>query len=104
MGGLIGSNTSSDVNTFVESSFFEGTVHYDNTLSGAPSNFGGLIGYSNSSVRNSYATGEVDGTGSESVGGLMGNQVNYPVDNSYAAAIVSGADNTGGLIGLMVQV
>lgn len=100
VGGLIGSNTSSDVNTFVESSFFEGTVHYDNTLSGAPSNFGGLIGYSNSSVRNSYATGEVDGTGSESVGGLMGNQVNYPVDNSYAAAIVSGADNTGGLIGL----
>jgi len=70
------------------------------SVSGA-SNVGGLIGKSQSTVSNSYATGTVTGT-RNFVGGLVGFN-NGTISNSYATGKVSGASgggNVGGLVGL----
>ena len=57
---------------------------------------GGLVGYSKGSIGNSYATGSV--TGASNVGGLAGaNQ--GTVSNSYATGSVSGDSAVGGLVG-----
>ncbi len=64
-------------------------------------NVGGLVGYNrySSSIDNSYATGSV--IGSSYVGGLVGNNSNSSIDNSYATGNVSGSSEyVGGLVGL----
>ena len=65
------------------------------------SNVGGLVG-SGGTVSNSYATGSVTGTGSNSsVGGLVGGN-SGTVSNSYATGSVTGTGNNsyvGGLVG-----
>ncbi len=61
---------------------------------------GGLVGYSNGSIENSYATGDV--SGGERVGGLVGWN-NGSIENSYATGDVSGGEvsyNIGGLVGV----
>ena len=60
------------------------------------SNCGGLVGYSNQGIRNSYATGAV--TGGSSVGGLVGRASNQ-ISASYATGNVSGQMGIGGLVG-----
>ncbi len=58
---------------------------------------GGLIGFSEGKVSNSYVTGSVSGSGS--TGGLIG-ESHSAVSNSYAtASVVGNSFNTGGLIG-----
>lgn len=59
---------------------------------------GGLIGYSEGKISNSYATGNVTGNGTD-VGGLVG--VNgREISNSYAAGSVTGnGTDVGGLVG-----
>ncbi len=57
---------------------------------------GGLIGYNQGTVQNSYATGSVNG-GSR-VGGLVGLNAGT-VTNSYATGSVSGDSDVGGLVG-----
>jgi len=58
---------------------------------------GGLVGYNNGIVANSYSTGNVSGTVGM-VGGLVGKNTDT-VSNSYSTAGVSGVVNAGGLVG-----
>ena len=60
---------------------------------------GGLLGYSNSHVTNTQASGDVTGR-LRYVGGLIGKQVSGTVsDSSYLTGTVSGQGYVGGLIG-----
>ena len=69
------------------------------------SDAGGLIGYSEATITESYATGDVDrdGTGKYSYGGLVGSQDGQPdygsINRSYATGSVRGATYVGGLVG-----
>ena len=57
---------------------------------------GGLVGYQQgSNITNSYASGTV--SGANNTGGLVGSGSN--ITNSYASGLVSGANYTGGLVG-----
>ncbi|MFO7793209.1 MAG: GLUG motif-containing protein, partial [Candidatus Saliniplasma sp.] len=60
---------------------------------------GGLVGYNDNTVNNSYFNGNVNGT--DSVGGLVGgNGIDGTVKNSYATGDVSGEEHlVGGLVG-----
>ncbi|MCL2012808.1 MAG: InlB B-repeat-containing protein [Cystobacterineae bacterium] len=59
---------------------------------------GGLVGFNyRGTVQNSYATGNVTGSG-QSVGGLVGSN-RGTVQNSYATGSVNGSGNVGGLVG-----
>jgi hypothetical protein len=57
---------------------------------------GGLVGYSNGTVENCYATGTV--SGSDYAGGLAGWN-NSTIENSHATGGVSGSSDVGGLVG-----
>ncbi|WP_375724093.1 filamentous hemagglutinin N-terminal domain-containing protein [Arcobacter sp. KX21116] len=57
---------------------------------------GGLVGSSFSTIQNSYATGSV--SGNKYVGGLAG-MVGGTMRNSYATVTVNGNDSVGGLVG-----
>jgi hypothetical protein len=69
----------------------------DVAINGA-TNVGALAGYSAGTIRNSYASGGVEGT--QYVGGLVG-QVGSggSVATSYSSAEISGTDHVGGLVG-----
>ena len=58
---------------------------------------GGLVGYNDGTVTNSYATGNV--TGEWDVGGLVGTNYHGSVTDSSSTASVTGMDNVGGLMG-----
>jgi hypothetical protein len=58
---------------------------------------GGLVGYNNGIVTDSYSTGNVSGIVGM-VGGLVGKNT-YTVSNSYSTASVSGVVNVSGLVG-----
>ncbi len=62
-------------------------------------NVGALVGYNNSSsINNSYSTGTVSGSGG--VGGLVGHNYLSSIANSYATGSVSGSGyEVGGLVG-----
>jgi hypothetical protein len=62
-------------------------------------NVGGLVGYTyNGTISNSYSTGNV--TGREDVGGLVGdNDKNGTISNSYSTGNVTGEEDVGGLVG-----
>ncbi|WP_375791048.1 filamentous hemagglutinin N-terminal domain-containing protein [Bradyrhizobium sp. vgs-9] len=105
-GGLIGYN----IGTWMgpgPADYAIGTVshsHATGTVTGGV-NVGGLLGYSNIGlVTDSYATGNVSGTGSNggtgtSAGGLVGFASYSQVERSYATGNVSGVDAVGGLVG-----
>jgi hypothetical protein len=61
---------------------------------------GGLVGNNyNSTIENSYASGSAEG--SEQIGGLAGyNYHNSTIINSYASGSVSGNNRLGGLVGV----
>ena len=60
---------------------------------------GGLVGYATNKteIRNSYATGSVEGT--DNVGGLVGGANNSMISNSYSTGLVKGSAVLGGLVG-----
>ena len=58
---------------------------------------GGLVGFNNGIITNSYSTGNVSGTVGM-VGGLLGKNT-ATVSSSYSTASVSGVVNVGGLVG-----
>ncbi|MCS3891632.1 filamentous hemagglutinin family protein [Bradyrhizobium japonicum USDA 38] len=105
-GGLIGYN----IGTWIgpgPADYAIGTVshsHATGTVTGGV-NVGGLLGYSNIGlVTDSYATGNVSGTGSNggtgtAAGGLVGFASYSQVERSYATGNVSGVDAVGGLVG-----
>ena len=60
---------------------------------------GGLVGVNTDAlVENSFATGSVQGTGTN-VGGLVGFNSQSRVRNSFATGVVTGKAAVGGLIG-----
>ena len=60
---------------------------------------GGLVGFHfSSTVSNSYSTGSVTGSGNN-VGGLVGRNYSSTVSNSYSTGSVSGSSDVGGLVG-----
>lgn len=62
---------------------------------------GGLVGYSEANINNSYATGDVSASSSK-VGGLVGFHTYKTISNCYSRGIVSGTtDSIGGLIGFL---
>jgi hypothetical protein len=71
------------------------------SVSGEGQGTGSLTGANNGIIMNSYATGNVIGTG-QFVGGLVGATWGGSIMNSYATGNVIGSNNdgTGGLIGL----
>jgi len=92
VGGLVGNQYNSSI-----------TDCYANvTVSGAgdfSSDFGGLVGVSNGSIINCYATGIVgDDEVGKHVGGLVGFQTGSII-NSYATGVVNGYEHVGGLVG-----
>lgn len=64
---------------------------------------GGLIGYinGNSTISDSYVTGNITATGRQRIGGLIGQIVNTTasVTNCYASGTITGSFGLGGLIG-----
>ncbi|OQB39452.1 MAG: The GLUG motif protein [Candidatus Hydrogenedentes bacterium ADurb.Bin179] len=58
---------------------------------------GGLAGWNDGTISNSYATGSVSVTGAI-IGGLVGNN-SSTISNSYVTGSVSGGNNVGGLVG-----
>ncbi len=102
VGGLVGLAKEAVIST----SYATGNVGSINS-----NNVGGLVGrvYSSSFITTSFATGNVQG--SDAMGGLVGNLMNYTdragnilkdspeIHNSYSTGLVSGGTNLGGLVG-----
>ena len=64
-----------------------------------PNGLGGLVGYSFAEIDYSYATGNVDAFAGLNVGGLVGHYTGSSVRNSFATGNVAGGGAVGGLIG-----
>ena len=58
---------------------------------------GGLVGVNNGDITNAYTTGRVSGT--NTVGGLVGEVNNGSITNAYTTGHVSGTNNVGRLVG-----
>ena len=91
VGGLLGESTAA-----IEDSSASGTVE-------APAWAGGLVGRNKASITGSTASGAVTATrtsGSSLAGGLVGQNLAAPIQNSHASGDVTGSQNTvGGLVG-----
>jgi len=77
-------------------------VEIDNSKGGVVgyNRVGGLVGSNGGTISNSYATGNVSGTGKIGfVGGLVGDGYNGTISSSYATGNVSGSSHVGGLVG-----
>ncbi|MCG8374662.1 MAG: T9SS type A sorting domain-containing protein, partial [Balneolales bacterium] len=117
VGGLIGSNETSDISgssskadITASGSYAGGLVgrHDDGNISESYSTgevngndwLGGLIGFMlDGSVSDSYSTSQVTGDGV--VGGLVGNNsTNGLIENVYSSGLVTGNSSVGGLTGL----
>ena len=109
IGGLIGANTSS---ANVSSSYSLATVSSSDF--GGSDDMGGLIGYNNGTVNNTYFNGSVSNSENsaaignpsvEQVGGLIGfNDTSGSLSNSYAITTITnsdsnGSESVGGLVG-----
>jgi len=83
--------------------FFSGTMSDSYAGVNVNSNgeyVGGLIGFNSGTVSNSYSTGNVTGgTGSNFVGGLIGDLSSGSITDTYSSGVVSGGSNVGGLLG-----
>lgn len=97
VGGLVGLQYSYGPSSGIFTSYATGLV----SVSGVNQRIGGLVGQIEGTVSQSYATGNVQATGSSRVGGLIGySRSTRSTINSYATGAVSGNDQVGGLIGL----
>lgn len=114
-GGLVGENYNTITNSYATGevySYFDlagGLVSYSdgvidncsatgNVYSDTGSYIGGLVGeQTNQLLSNSFATGDVSGQGN--VGGFAGSLYGGNITNSYATGNVNGDYNVGGLIG-----
>ena len=96
VGGLVGYNNRGTISR----SHATGSVLVP-TSNFARWNVGGLVGFSNGAVSDSFATGSVRADNANSVGGLVGLLEGGTVLRSYATGAVSGNNNVGGLVGYM---
>ena len=104
-GGLVGLLSATSGTANIDQSYATGNVR-QTAASGIA---GGLVGQVTSSnagsstvISNTFATGNVTGTGSSNLGGLVGTfsaAGNGSIQNSYALGNLSGSSNMGGLIG-----
>lgn len=85
-GGLVGSNIGS-----ITYSYASGAVN-------GVSYVGGLVGSNKGPISNSYATGVVTATGL-AAGGLVGDNIEATIEDSYSSGSVSGWKNAGALVG-----
>ena len=72
------------------------------SINGSPGVYvGGLVGWNNGLVSNSYVTGSVSGPAGNVIGGLVGENSSGTIQQSFASVTVSGANggNIGGLVG-----
>lgn len=108
VGGLIGKSgdrnaNNQDTSASILNSYATGDIKITNVsplVSGAY--IGGLVGQSYSLIKDSYATGNINAEQSNpsTVGGLVGQQINNDIIQSYATGNISGnIDNLGGLVG-----
>lgn len=93
VGGLIGNF---DEGAVVYHSFATGAVHAEEEV-------GGLIGWNDGEVRNSFATGKITGEyDADRLGGLIGRNSDGHIESCYATGAIVGAynsDHLGGLAG-----
>jgi hypothetical protein len=76
--------------------------YFIGTVEGNGPDIGGLVGQNEGSISNSYSIGTVTGTGSTDVGGLVGYQKGGSISNSYFTGDVNGTGSgkyVGGLVG-----
>jgi len=85
IGGLVGRN---GLNAIIINSYATGIVYGDEA--------GGLVGYNEWTITDSYATGSINGD--YKAGGLVGHSQGEII-NSYATGSVSGENSIGGLVG-----
>jgi hypothetical protein len=86
--GLVGSGGTVENTGLVNESI------YDNK---SPGFVGGIVGWNNSTLTDSYSTGSV--TGPNYVGGLVGYNSGGTVTDSYSTGSVSGSSEVGGIVG-----
>ncbi|HEV2501721.1 MAG TPA: YDG domain-containing protein [Mesorhizobium sp.] len=96
IGGLVGYNNRGTISH----SHATGSVLVP-TSNFARWNVGGLVGFSNGAVSDSFATGSVRADNASSVGGLVGLLEGGTVLRSYSSGTVSGNNYVGGLVGYM---
>jgi hypothetical protein len=105
VGGLVGV-TDSGATITITNSYATGNVE-STTSSSFPSGTGGLVGYAKGgSIKNSHATGQVTGGGTNAnsgTGGLVGitSSATITITDSYATGPVTGVVNVGGLVGTL---
>ena len=93
IGGLVGDNRGVVHSSYARGRIVGYTREDDSTL------VGGLVGYNDNQVVNSFAFNDVEG--GYVVGGLVGiNNTGKTIINSYAINTVSGIASVGGLVGL----
>ncbi len=98
IGGLAGTNESG----LISNSYATGSVTNTNLDPSFYPNVGGLAGYSDGEIDQSYATGAVIGGEGASTGGLVGWNNGGLIRQSYATGAVAGGDGgswVGGLVG-----
>jgi filamentous hemagglutinin family protein len=105
VGGLVGYISASSGTANIDQSYATSHVQQTNSTGVA----GGLVGQVTAPsgtglvrISNSFATGSVTGTGTNYLGGLVGNfaaATKGEIQNTYALGTLSGSTNMGGLIG-----
>ncbi len=114
VGGLAGHNSGSISNSYSTGAIrgddtvlggekYEGTIFGSYaTLDVEGDGVGGLLGYNTGTVSTSYATGDVtDLDFAPEIGGLVGENKQGPIFDSYATSDVNGTDHVGGLVGYL---
>ncbi|NMM26791.1 MAG: filamentous hemagglutinin N-terminal domain-containing protein, partial [Glaciimonas sp.] len=102
--GLVGGSVAGGTGNYVGGlvGYNQGTISNSYATGGVSSGsgyyVGGLVGYNTGTISNSYATGGVSSGSGSSVGGLVGSN-HGPVNNSYATGSVTGGSYVGGLVG-----
>src|SRR6056297_3472249 len=98
VGGLVGSYQNSRTREPID---FIVNSYAAGDVTGSGGYVGGLVGSIDGAglIKNSYTAGDVTGSG-EYVGGLVGFNDLVEIKNSYATGAVTGDTNVGGLVGI----
>ncbi len=98
VGGLVGENDEGMITRSHATGAVTGVTYvYPEDGEYDSANIGGLVGWNESMIDSSYATGKVSGY--EDVGGLVGENNEGMITKSYATGAVKGTYDVGGLVG-----
>ena len=115
VGGLVGSNSGTITNCYIESGNVSGVsrvggligsnrtngkvmLSYSAGLVSGQQSVGGLVGSNSGTLNCCYSSGAVGGEGS--VGGLVGDNYYGNIATSYSTSAVNGDNSVGGLVGI----